>query len=63
MSWYLALGIKIFMGITVLFQAIFATVSVMEGYIKGDSWKSFLGIMTILLLSITIPFACWAFNL
>ena len=62
MDWYLALGIKIFVGIVLLFQTIIAIGGPVSGCLEEESFNSLVGFIAILAFSVTIPFACWIFN-
>lgn len=63
MNCYIILGIKIFIGIILFFQMIFVSYSTISGYIEEDKFAKIRGIIVLVLFSITIPIACWIFNL
>lgn len=63
MNWYIALGIKIFIGIVLFFQFIFVSYSIIGGYIEDDKFDVIKGIIVLFLFSITVPIGYWIFNL
>ena len=69
MNWYIALGIKIFTSIVLTFQVLFTFGSFEESFEcwifgKRGAWVGVLfGCLSLILFSITIPIACWIYNL
>lgn len=64
MNWYLALGIKIFTVIILFFQvAVAIGCSTYYYWWKDDYLEMIICICSWLLFSLTIPTACWVFNL
>ena len=68
MNWYIALGIKIFASIILLFQMLVFMDIFVERFHSWvnevpSKWNVIIEIITILSFSITIPIACWIYNL
>lgn len=68
MNWYIALGIKIFTIIMLAFQGTtvlgaFGAWAENWAHDETDKWLMWITIIGILLFSITIPIACWIYNL
>ena len=63
MNWYIALGIKIFTAIILFFQVAVAIGCPMYYWWEDDYLEMIICISSWLLFSITIPVACWIFNL